>query len=227
MIRLEIREVLWELRKEVREVREQGKRAREELEELRKEFREQIKEGRKEKDRVRGELEKMEGRIKEIEKGREKGKDSVDRGGRDESKEVRDRLKGIERKIELREREKRKRNVIIKGLKVEGEERRSKVEELMSDIGVKVDIVETKKIGEDREKGREMVWVRLRDEEQRGEIFETKRRLKGRKERIGEDLTWRERKMKWKIEEIAREEVKEGRRVWKVRYGRIRIDNTW
>lgn len=108
-------------------------------------------------------------------------------------------------------------------MKVEGGERRKKVEELMKEIGARVDIVETKKIGEDRVKGREMVWVRLRDEEQRGEILEKKGRLKGRRERIGEDLTWRERKMKWNIEDIAREEEREGR----IRYGRIRIENTW
>lgn len=33
-----------------------------------------------------------------------------------------------------------------------------------------------------------------------------KRNLKGRKERIEDDLTWKERKMKWKIEEIEKEE---------------------
>lgn len=33
-----------------------------------------------------------------------------------------------------------------------------------------------------------------------------KRNLKGRKERIEDDLTWKERNMKWKIEEIEKEE---------------------
>lgn len=50
--------------------------------------------------------------------------------------------------------------------------------------------------------------------------------LKGRRERILEDLTWKERKMKWCIEEIAREEEKKGKRVW-VEYGNIRIEETW
>lgn len=35
-----------------------------------------------------------------------------------------------------------------------------------------------------------------------------KRNLKGRKERIEDDLTWKERKMKWKIEEIEKKENK-------------------
>lgn len=33
------------------------------------------------------------------------------------------------------------------------------------------------------------------------------------KERISEDWTWREKRMKWKLEEIARKEVKQGKRV--------------
>lgn len=35
-----------------------------------------------------------------------------------------------------------------------------------------------------------------------------KRNLKRRKERIEDDLTWKERKMKWKIEVIEKEENK-------------------
>lgn len=34
--------------------------------------------------------------------------------------------------------------------------------------------------------------------------MDKKRRLKGRKERIGVDLTWKERKTRWKLGEIAR-----------------------
>lgn len=30
--------------------------------------------------------------------------------------------------------------------------------------------------------------------------------LRGRKERVMDDLTWKERKMKWNLEQIAREE---------------------
>lgn len=33
-----------------------------------------------------------------------------------------------------------------------------------------------------------------------------KRRLRGRKERIVENLTWKEKKMRWKLEDIARME---------------------
>lgn len=35
--------------------------------------------------------------------------------------------------------------------------------------------------------------------------MDKKKELKGRKERFGEDLTWRERRMKWKLKKIAKE----------------------
>lgn len=39
-----------------------------------------------------------------------------------------------------------------------------------------------------------------------------KKKLKGRKERIEDDLIWEERKIKWRLNEIAREEEgREGR----------------
>jgi len=50
-----------------------------------------------------------------------------------------------------------------------------------------------------------------------------KRELKGRKERIMEDWTWKERKMRWRLEEIARREERRGRRV-RIGYGRLWID---
>lgn len=67
--------------------------------------------------------------------------------------------------------------------------------------------------------------MRLRNDEQR-KVLEKKSKLRGRRERIGEDLTWRERRMKWLLEKIAREEQRKEKKVW-VRYGRIRIDKVW
>jgi len=76
-----------------------------------------------------------------------------------------------------------------------------------------VEVAEVRRIGEDREKGREVVWVRLGNEEQKWEVMEKKRKLRGRRERIGEDLTWKERKMRWMLGEIARKEEEKGKRV--------------
>lgn len=52
-----------------------------------------------------------------------------------------------------------------------------------------------------------------------------KRNLKRRKERIGDDWTWKERRMRWKLEQVAIKEAKRGKEA--IRYGKIRIDGEW
>lgn len=74
-----------------------------------------------------------------------------------------------------------------------------------------------------------MVLIELKEDQKWEEVMEKKKRLKGRKkkERIGEDLTWKERKMKWKLGEIAKMEKKRGERTW-IKNRRIRIgDKRW
>lgn len=56
--------------------------------------------------------------------------------------------------------------------------------------------------------------------------MEKKSKLKGRKEKIMEDWTWKESKMRWKLEEIARVEEGKGKIVWRG-YGKLRIDGQW
>lgn len=55
----------------------------------------------------------------------------------------------------------------------------------------------------------EMFLIKLGNEEQEWEIIEKKTNLKRRQERISESLTWREKKIRWKLEEIARKEEAE------------------
>lgn len=57
--------------------------------------------------------------------------------------------------------------------------------------------------------------VKLESEGQRREVCENKKTLRGRKERIVEDLTLLtgERRMRWRLEEIAREEERKENRV--------------
>lgn len=90
----EIRDALRELR---REVRDQGRRVGEELEEIRREFREQMKEGKEERDFLRKELEKIEERVKGLEMGRGQENHREGKEGREGSKDMKDRLKGIEK----------------------------------------------------------------------------------------------------------------------------------
>lgn len=103
--------------------------------------------------------------------------------------------------------------------------RKKAVEEIMKLIGVKLKVEEVWKIADDKKKGKELVGVRVEKEETRREIWEKKKALKGRKKRIVEDWTWEERKIRWSLEKIAREEEGKGR-VW-IGYGKIRIDGQW
>lgn len=71
-----------------------------------------------------------------------------------------------------------------------------------------------------------MVVARLRSREQKKQIMGRKGKLKGRRVKIEDDLTWGERKMKWRIEETAETERKKGNRMW-MGYGKIRINEQW
>lgn len=55
--------------------------------------------------------------------------------------------------------------------------------------------------------------VKLKDNEQKREIMRRKRELKGRREKIMEHWTWKKRKTKWKLEEIVREEERNGMKI--------------
>lgn len=90
--------------------------------------------------------------------------------------------------------------------------RREAVENLFKVIGAKANIEDIKRIGGEVEEEGETIVVRLENAEQRKEIMGKKRNLKGRRERITKDWTWRQRKMRWRLEKRARMEEKNGRR---------------
>lgn len=87
-----------------------------------------------------------------------------------------------------------------------------------------VEVKEVSKIGAEK-RGKEMV-VKLRSEEQRREVMKRKSNLRGRKMRIWEDWTVLERKMRWKLERIARKKEMHKRRVDR-RYGKLRVEDIW
>lgn len=123
-------------------------------------------------------------------------------------------MEKMERRLKIREKEETRRNVVIREVDVREGERRKAVEEILGVVGVKVEVEEIRKIGEDKEKRREMLLVRLENEEQKWEVMEKMKKLRGRMERISEDLSWKERRVRWKLGEIARMEEAKGRKVW-------------
>lgn len=225
--RKELEEAVKEVMKEMRDgMREFVKIIRDEVEGMRKEGKERERKWEEDRRKMENRIEKMEEKIRELSEGRE-----IERGreGREIKGEERDRegrLKRLERRWEGREREERRKNFLIRGLEVREGKRKEAIEEMMGVMGVKVNIREIIGLGKDEKKGRETVLVKLENEEQRREIWGKKRLLKGRKERIQEDWTWGERRMRWKLEEIAKREEREGRKVW-IAYGKIRIDGEW
>lgn len=47
--------------------------------------------------------------------------------------------------------------------------------------------------------------------EKKRQVMKNKNKLRGREERIDENLTWKERRIRWKLREMARREGKEDR----------------
>lgn len=72
----------------------------------------------------------------------------------------------VERKIKIRERKER-RNIILKEVEVKDGKRREVVEKVLKIIGVTADIEEIRKLGEEEGKSKEMLLLKLRDEEQK------------------------------------------------------------
>ncbi|KAL6417578.1 hypothetical protein ACFW04_012649 [Cataglyphis niger] len=184
-------------------------RVSEEMEKVRKEFRESEK-------RWMEEREELKRRIKGLGNGDTGKREGNMVNGREGSEAIRNKLNEMENRMERREREERRRNVLIKGVEVKEGKRRVAVEELFDSIGIKAEIEEVRKIGGSVEEGREMMVIRLKNEDQKREVWNKKKLLKGRKER----------RMRWSLERIAKEEEKKGRKVW-IEYGKIRIDEKW
>ncbi|KMQ86086.1 hypothetical protein RF55_15041 [Lasius niger] len=162
------------------------------------EFKKKEEKWREEKRKMKEEIQGLEMRIQEMEgklerKIKEGGSlvEGGGGGGKDMDEEMVNKIKEIEKKMELKEREERRNNIVIRSLE------------------------------EDRggQKGKREVWegggmvvVKLGSREQKREVMEKKKRLKGRKIRIEDDLTWEERKVRWKIRAIAEEERRKGSR---------------
>ncbi|EFN69120.1 hypothetical protein EAG_14835 [Camponotus floridanus] len=186
-------------------IKEQGRGLREEMEGMRRDMKEQVMRWKEERMEIMKIIKRLEKKVKELET-EEKGGKGVKRGqGRiREEKKINERVKDIERKMELKERADRKRNIIIRGLEVKGGRRREAVEEIFERIEVRAEIEEVKRLGGNKDKERELVWEK--GENFRGlDVEEEKNEVK-----VGGDS------------EGGNEKRKKG-----MGYGVIRIDEQW
>lgn len=206
-------------------------RLSEELGKMRREMRQREEEWKEERRELGKKMQELEKRIEEMEGRLERrGKDEAGEGKvgwyRGEERTVVERVKDIGRRLELKERKERRNNVLIRRLEGGGGGVKGRVEKIFEEIGAKVEIEWIRKVG-GREGGEdEMVVVKLGNREQKRQVMERKKGLRGSKVRIEDDLTWEERKIKWKIREIAEEERNKGSRVW-TGYGKIKINEIW
>jgi len=124
-----------------------------------------------------------------------------------------------------KDREERRRNIIIKGVKIPreiGDDRRATAwaAELIKN---KLD-VEARVLG-CRESGAVVV-VRLEDEETKKMVMRNKNRLKGEKIFIENDLSWEDRNVQGRINWWVKEQRRKGMEV-KVGIGRVRVKGIW
>lgn len=193
---------------------------RKEIGGLKKEMREKQEEWRKEKEGLEERVKGMEERMGSMGEWKKKGEDGME-----------ERVRRMERRMEQKERQERRNNVLIRGLRRRDEKgRKEEVEELLKELGVESGTEEIKEIrarkGEGSGGGSGGIIVKLKGREQKRAVMVGRGKVREKGIRIEDDLTWEERRMKWKIEDRAWEERRKGRRVW-VGYGRIQVEGRW
>lgn len=128
--------------------------------------------------------------------------------------------------MEMRERKNRRNNIIMKGIKGEEREKGNKKKQMMREIGMEEKMEDIKEIAKRGSERANRVIVQMRSLKDKKKVMKKKRELTEKGIKMEDDLIWKERKMKWRIEEIAREEREKGNRVW-LGYGKIQIEGKW
>lgn len=175
-----------------------------------------------------GRVEVLERRVEELERKLSVVEGAGESGGRRGEEvgveESSRKLREIEIRMDRREREVRRRNVVIKGVKVgEGDEWIREVEGMWGKMGVEGGRRDMRRIGGADKWGRGMVLVEMEGLEKKRELMRAKRRLKGERVWIEDDLTKEERRVRWLVEREAEAERAKGKRV-QVGYMRLWVD---
>jgi len=231
-LKREMREGMRGIKEELRKIAEEQKEEmKREMEGIREELAIREEAWRREKEEMRVRMEKMERELEGLKGKTGRGWEVIEEGvereeARRKTEEWRNRIKILERRWERKERNDRRRNILIKGLKAGEGELKERVEEILERVGGDIKVEEVRSIQAGKtEKGR-LVIVRLKSEEMRGRVLSNKRKLKGGEIWIDEDLTWEERRSRWKIRRIVREEEAKGKRVRATQEG-VWIEGIW
>jgi len=228
----EMREGIRGIREDIRKMAEEQKEEiKREVEEIRGELVVREENWRKEREELRERLERMENKL-EREKGK-KGKgrevyeeESLREGEKGKERDWRERVKELERRWERRERNDRRKNIMIKGLKEGEDEVFERVEGLMKELGGEIKVEEVREIKAGKTEKGMLLLVKLKSEEMKRKVLIGRGKLKGKEIWIEEDLTWEERRIRWRIRRIANEEEAKGKRV-RIAQGGIWLEGIW
>jgi len=154
--------------------------------------------------------------------GSERSLGEVSGGSRLSSREV----EKIKRWVEDKEREERKCNIVIRGVRMPKEAEKDwkkgrewAEEYIRESIGVECKVISCRESGA-------VVVVRLGDENMKKEIMKNKCKLKGGRVFIENDLSWEERKTQGEINRWAKAQREKGIEV-KIGIGRVRVKGSW
>jgi len=192
---------MWE---ELRAVKKELEKCAKRMEKMERE----MEEWKRKEERIKEERDGLLEKVKVLEKKEiDREKEIIERGkkkGGIEGGESKEKLEGrveqIERNLEWRDREERRRkNLVIKGVQKEKGDWRWGVEKIWKEIGVEVSCEEMRRLNIGKEERGDMVWIKLGKEEDKKLIWSKKKSLKGKKIWIDEDWTWKEREIRRKL----------------------------
>ncbi|EFN81027.1 hypothetical protein EAI_05498 [Harpegnathos saltator] len=125
--------------------------------------------------------------------------------------------------MDKKEREERRKNVVVREVEMGEKGVEEGVKEIWKRMELEVDMKEVRRLGEGQREGEGTVLVKLGSMEEKRKVMEAKKKLRGRKERIEDDLTREERRTKWRIEGEAEAERRKGKKV-QVGYMKMWVD---
>lgn len=220
------REVGESMRKVIElEVQKVGEKMEEGSEEMRNQIKEIRENWEKERGMMRGRIDELQRRVERLEgrEGEMREREMDGMGGVKRERIMERKLREMVIKIDKEDREERRANIIVKGVKTEGKEGKEVIKELWDQMEIKEEVMEIRKVGGLDRKGKGMILMRLRGVEEERKIMEARKKLRGEKLRVEDDLTGEERRARWKIEKEAEKERRLGKRVG-IGYMKIWVD---
>jgi len=187
MMREDVKREMREGMREIKEIiKEQGKEIRGEIEKMKKQLKQGEENWRKEKETMGKRIMELEKKIESWQIGEKNGREKE--GGQEK---VGERIRELERKIEKKEREDRRRNIVVRGIKGGKKEVEREIKKIMRELGLEVDTENMRSI-EGKGKEVNLTIVRLQNIGQKKRVMEGRRGVKGRNIRIEDDLTWKD-----------------------------------